>query len=428
MKIGFRRFSLPVIVLLIASLGLPSALFAADKRSISETDLFKFVWIADPQISPDGSRVVFVRVRVNQKSDRYETALWIVPAAGGPARQLTAGPRDGGPRWSPDGKTLAFIRSAEKDGKPQPPQIYLLSLDGGEAQQLTDAPRSPGGFEWSPDGKMLAFVSREEPNKDAPNPEGPGKEKDRVSDVRVITKAVYRFNGAGYFNPRAHAHIWTVSAAAGDKPKPRQLTKGNFDEGNMSWSQDGSRIYFSTNRVAEPYYGEPRTELYSIDREGGDERLVLSFDGGMGNYSFSGDGKRIAFSGVQNHKPVRSYGQPDVFLMNNESSAKPQNLTANYDFDIGGGLTGDQRAPRGASPGGVTWSKDGRWLFVNVAEHGSSNLKRIEAATGRVEPLTTGAQEVVSYTATPDASRMALVISTSTNVGDLFLLDAGSGK
>jgi dipeptidyl aminopeptidase/acylaminoacyl peptidase len=430
MKTGFRRLSLPVIVLLIFALELPSALFAADKRMITETDLFKFVWIADPQISPDGSRVAFVRVWVNQKLDRYETALWMVPTIGGPARQLTAGPRDAGPRWSPDGRTLAFLRSGEKDGKPAPPQIYLLPFDGGEAQQLTEQPRSPAGLEWSPDGKTIAFVSREDPSKDAPNPEEGAKEKDRVSDVRVITKAVYRFNGAGYLNPKSHTHIWTVSAPAvsGDKPKPRQITKGNFDEGNMSWSPDGSRIYFVANRIAEPYYGEPRTDLYSVNRDGGDERLIVSFDGGMRDFSFSSDGKRIAFGGVQTHKPVQSYTQPDLFVMSNAPGAKPQNLTTGYDFDIGGGIGGDQHAPRGGSPGGVTWSSDGRWIYVNVAEHGASNLKRIDAATGKVEPLTKGAQEVVAYTATPDASKMALVVATSTNIGDLFLLDTASGK
>ncbi|HSB10864.1 MAG TPA: S9 family peptidase, partial [Blastocatellia bacterium] len=192
-----RRTFAGLALLLAVALSLPAALLAAEKRTISEMDLFKFVWIADPQISPDGSRVAFVRVWVNQKADRYDSALWIVPTDGGPARQLTAGPRDAGPRWSPDGKLLAFIRSGEKDGRPQPPQIYLLSFDGGEAQQLTDAPRSPAGFEWAPDGKSIAFVSREDASKETPNPEEAGpKDKDktpeRVSDVRVITKAVYR--------------------------------------------------------------------------------------------------------------------------------------------------------------------------------------------------------------------------------------------
>jgi dipeptidyl aminopeptidase/acylaminoacyl peptidase len=429
-----RTFS-GLALLLVVALSLPAALLAADKRAITEMDLFKFVWIADPQISPDGSRVAFVRVWVNQKADRYDTALWIVPTSGGPSRQITAGPRDGSPRWSPDGKTLAFIRSPERDGRPQPAQIWLMSLDGGEAQPLTDTPRSPAGFEWSPDGKTIAFVSREDPSKEKekPNPEDPeakDKAPEHVSDVRVISKAVYRANGGGYLNPKLHGHIWTVSvpAMAGEKPKQKQITRGNFDEGNISWSPDGSRIYFGASRLAEPYYESPRSDLYSVSRDGGDERNVLSFDGGMRDYTFSNDGKRIAFGGVQGHKPVQSYTQPDLFVMNNEPGAPPKNLTANYDFDIGGGIGGDQRAPRGGSPGSVTWSKDDRWIYVNVAEHGAANLKRIDAATGKVEPLTSGNHEVVSYSATPDASRMALVISTSTNTGDLFLLDTGSGK
>src|SRR5437870_2008480 len=138
MKTGFRRFSSLLVVALIISLVIPTRSLGADKRMITETDLFKFVWIADPQISPEASRVVFVRVWVNQKADRYDSALWIVSTNGGAARQLTAGPRDGGPRWSPDGKTLAFIRSAEKNGKQHPPQVNLLSLNGVEAHQPTD--------------------------------------------------------------------------------------------------------------------------------------------------------------------------------------------------------------------------------------------------------------------------------------------------
>src|SRR5207302_2873058 len=100
-----RRVKAWFTLLLIIALLMPVPAFGADKRMITETDLFKFAWIADPQISPDGSRVAFVRLWVNQKADRYDSALWIVPtsgkADGSSARQLTAGPRDSTPRWSP---------------------------------------------------------------------------------------------------------------------------------------------------------------------------------------------------------------------------------------------------------------------------------------------------------------------------------------
>ena len=192
------RYRQALLFCLISALSVVAA--ATDKRPITETDLFRFVWVADPQIAPDGSRVAFVRTTVNQKADRYESALWIVSTAGGPPRQLTAGPRDTTPRWSPDGKRLAFVRSAEKDGRPQPPQIYLLPLDGGEALALTDVARGAAGMEWSPDGKTIAFMSADEPRKEKTMTEG-GEVKDKqpehVSDVRVINKAVYRSNGPG---------------------------------------------------------------------------------------------------------------------------------------------------------------------------------------------------------------------------------------
>jgi dipeptidyl aminopeptidase/acylaminoacyl peptidase len=419
---------------LIAALYLPASLLGAEKRAITEMDLFKFVWIADPQISPDGSRVAFVRVWVNQKADRYDSALWIVPTNGAPARQLTAGPRDSSPRWSPDGKQLAFVRSAEKESRPQPPQIYLLTFDGGEAQPLTDVPRGAGAPEWSPDGKTIAFAGSEDlSKKDKAMTEG-GEVKDkppeRVSDVRVITRATYRSNGPGYLNPKVKSHIWTVAvpASLGETPKAKQITKGNFDEGNFRWSPDSKRIYFTANRVLEPYYEPPRTDLFSIAPDGSDEKKIISFDGGMRGYSFSNDGKRLALGGSLTRKPIQSYTQPDLFVADNAAGATPKNLTADYDFDIGGGLAGDQRAPRGGSPSGVVWSKDARWLYVNVAEHGRANLKRIDAATGKVEPVTTGDHEVQGYSATPDASKMALLISSSVNIGDLFLLDTASGR
>ena len=97
------------------------------KRSITEKDLWDFVWIGDPQISPDGSRVAFVRVTVNEKKEGYNTSIWSVPTAGGEEpHQLTKGDHDSTPRWSPDGKYLLFLRATEKEGKPEPPRAYSM--------------------------------------------------------------------------------------------------------------------------------------------------------------------------------------------------------------------------------------------------------------------------------------------------------------
>ena len=99
-------------------------------RPIAETDLYRLRWVADPELSPDGSRIAYVQVTVNSKRDGYETGLWIAPADGGASRRLTSGSHDLAPAWSPDGRSLAFLRSVKDSGEQQPPQVYLLRDNG----------------------------------------------------------------------------------------------------------------------------------------------------------------------------------------------------------------------------------------------------------------------------------------------------------
>jgi dipeptidyl aminopeptidase/acylaminoacyl peptidase len=411
---------------LLATFCLAIALPGADRRSIAETDIYSFRWIANPRISPDGSRIVYTHVNVNQKKDGYDTSLWIIPAGGGTARQLTSGPRDTSPQWSPDGKMLAFARSFEKDGKPQPGQIFLLSMEGGEARPLTDLPKGAGGPVWSPDGRAIAFSSTNIPPDFEKKKEGEEK-----TDVRVITKAVYRMNGAGYLEPDRPGHIWTVDVpkTPGEVQKAKQVTTGEFSEGDIVWSRDGSQIYFTSRRVREAYYETPHSDLYVVKATGGDITRIASLDGPIGNMALSPDGTRMSFSGaidIGKDGVQRSYSQPDLFITSLQPGSTPKNVTANYDYDIAGGIGGDQAPPRGSGPSKPFWSKDGRFIFVGAAEEGRANLKRIDAETGKVEALTTGDHDVFSYSATPDASKAAVLISTTTNIGDLYVVDVAS--
>src|SRR5713226_9526151 len=250
----------------------------AQKRNITEKDLSDFVWIGDPQVSPDGSRVAFVRVTVNEKKDGYNTAIWTVSPATGESRQLTAGPRDSSPRWSPDGQYLCFVRVPEKDGRPDVPQLFMLAMSGGDSFQFTTMTRGAGGPQWSPDGKMIAFGNSATPedlakaaprNQPSPGPtpaEAKKPEEPRESDVRVITRAVYRFNGAGYTDPKHPNHIWVVTApkTSDEKVTPKQLTSGRFSEDNVTWAKDSSQIYYASDRIDEPYYELPSTTVYSV--------------------------------------------------------------------------------------------------------------------------------------------------------------------
>jgi len=412
--------------LLAAALAAPAAPAIAAGRPITETDLFRFTWVADPQISPDGRRVAFVRVTVNEKKDKYDTAIWAVDAEGGrAARPLTSGPQDLSPRWSPDGRRLAFTRAVEKAGKLQPPQLYVMTMDGGEARALTEVPKGASSPTWSPDGRMLAFTSTANPRDLERAGKKGGEADERESDVRVVTRAVYRNNGRGFLDATRPAHVWTIEVPeTGDKATPRQVTSGEFEETSPAFAPDGRTLFFVSNRVKEPYYLTPDSDVFSIPVGGGEMTVAASIDGTISEFALSADGKRLAFQGTPRGEPVRSYDQPELYLTDVGSKAAPRLLTGGYDGDVGAGLTGDQRAPRGSLSAGPIWSRDGRSLFVRTADHGRANLQRVDAASGKIEALTTGDQEIVAYDATPDGGRLALVVSTPTEVGDLYVLDA----
>jgi len=439
--------------------------FAADKRLITEKDLFDFVWIGDAQVSPDGSRVVFVRVTVNEKKEGYNTSVWMVSTSGTETpHRLTTGERDSTPRWSPDGKSLAFTRSTEKDGKPEPPQLCMLSMGGGDAFSFTSLPKGASDPRWSPDGKLIVFSSSSNPDdlekqekkkrKDeeqkrsgdssASSSTSPAKDPDkskadgaaknpeseRESDVHVITRAVYRSNEEGYLDFKRPGHLWIVNAprTPDEKVQPRQLTRGRFDEDDPIWSKDSSQIFFTTLHNDEPYYDTQKTEICSIPVAGGEPTKITTVEMNVGAMALSPDGKQVAFTGSV-EEPVNSYTQPDLWVLDLVKDAKPRNLTGGFDFDVGASVFGDNGSPRAGGGNVPIWTPDGKAIVENFAREGRTNIGSFDVATGTLTELTKGDQAVPRFrAAAPDLSKLVYLVSTPTRLNDLFWLDRISGE
>jgi dipeptidyl aminopeptidase/acylaminoacyl peptidase len=211
-----------------------------------------------------------------------------------------------------------------------------------------------------------------------------------------------------------------------DSAKPKQLTNGPFEDGSPVWSSDGARIYFLSERALEPYYGLQRGALLAIPADGGTAQKVAEIQGAIGSFSVSRGGKRIAFRG-QALKPVHSYTPSGLYVVDATPGATPRNVTSAYEYDIGDRLAGDQHPPRGRGDGHPVWTTDGNGIIDTVTQEGSCNLQIVDMASGDVRPYTTGDHEVVSFSASADGSRLALLIATPTNIGDIFLAD-GAGS
>ena len=425
-----------VVIALMTTLVAQDASHPTDsqRRFISEKDLFDFIWVANPQVSPDGSRVAFTHVNVDDKKTGYETSICVVATDGKQAPiRLTNGKHDSQPRWAPDGSRLVFVRGGDKDetGKPKPSQLAMLALTGGEAWIITDLPKGAAGPVWSPDGTQIAFMSTttqddvDKAKKKVTKSADTKGSDDHESDVHIISRAVYRSNDDGYLDFKRHDHIWLVDvpSASDEMPKPVQLTSGNYDEEQMVWNGDGSRLYFLTRRVDEPYYELPSTDIYSVPTAGGIPEKLATIPMGIYGLVLSPDGKQIAFRGSVN-EPVRSYSQPDLWVMDIAQSAKPQNLTANYDFDIGGAVGGDNAPPRGGHGRAIYWSSDGRWIYDTVEIRGRTPIVRVDSRTGDVSELTHGDQSVLDFSTNPNGSTMVALISSPVMIGDLFLISS----
>src|SRR5260370_10578089 len=131
-----------ICFLCLGSLG-SQASRAQSKRGVTPEDYFSFKFMGDPHISPDGKVVAYVVTGIDQKNNRRESSISIVPIDGSaaPRRFSADGLSSNSPRWSPDGKTLAFLSARSSDlpaGETAKSQIYLLSIaGGGEAMTLS---------------------------------------------------------------------------------------------------------------------------------------------------------------------------------------------------------------------------------------------------------------------------------------------------
>src|SRR5437870_3782616 len=232
-------------------------------------DLARFRDVRDPQISPDGQWIAYVVSTIDTKDDKSVTHIWMTGYEGKNDRQITfSQDSETAPRWSPDGKYLSFTSS--RPGKAKGSQVWLLDRGGGEAMQLTELKGRLQGFEWSPDSKRLALVVGDpDPEADLnnpPTPEGgagaPGAAaKPKAPKPIVIDRYRFKQDGQGYLLSGRHSYIYLFDI---ESKKLDRLTTGKVDESAPSWSPDGSRIGFTSNRTEDPDR-EPSAQIFVAD-------------------------------------------------------------------------------------------------------------------------------------------------------------------
>jgi len=333
-----------------ATLLLAMVAVAAPERPFERMDVFELEWASDPQISPDGERVVYVRNGMDIMTDERTGRLWLVAADGARHEPLTGDDRnESGAVWSPDGTRIAYVAEAGDDGG----EIFLYWLDSGKRTSLTQLETKPSGLSWSPDGERLAFSMRvpEAPPSlvDAPDkPEG----ADWADRPRITTRVTYERDGSGYLEPGFH-HYFIVPAVGGT---PRQVTSGAWHHRDTPrWTPDGESLVFSANRNADWELDFVESDIFRVEVASGEVTRLTDRDGPDEDPVVSPDGSLIAWRGYDDE--VQTYQVDRLYVM-----------------EIDGGGKRELLRELDRSVSGLAWNREGDGVYFQYADQGVTRI------------------------------------------------------
>lgn len=391
------------------------------KRPMTIDDLYRINNVEDPQISPDGKSIAYVRVTLDKFDNTYHRNIWLSATDGSEPIQLTRSNKDSHPRWSPDGKTLMFVSS-----RGEKPQVYLLPVGepGGEARVLTSVQNGALAPEWSADGVHIAFLSpmradereqedsgeEQEAPKDSLEAKHRKERQEQDDKERLDPYFMWRipYREGTRFRDGRFAQIYVMPVAEGDeKAKPRRLTNVDADHSPGQWSPDGHFIY--TSRQIDPANDEPFRDsgLYRIVVESGEATLLTDDSHTCFSPVPSPDGQWLAYARL----PLGGGGTLEANVRLTVMPAE-------------GGESRDLNIELDRSVNEFEWVADSDALIFSIDDYGDVPICKVSVDGDDVEKLVSGTFKANAFSI-GGKGELAFSVSTPVNPGELYYLPAG---
>ena len=391
------RMSLPspalTAVVALTWLGIQSPIKGQETVRLSLDHYMDLETVSGPQISPDGSRVVYTRSWFDMVNDRRESSIWIMETDGSRNRHLLEG---AGVRWSPDGTRILFTAPGEPGGA----QIHVRWMDAeGATSQVTRLDNGPGNVRWSPDGDWIAFTSRVDDRANFAGVSLPDRPDGAqwTAGPKIVERAGYKRDRSGYVDT-GWTHLFVVPAEGGT---PRQLTRGDWNHNGIAWSPDGTEIYFTSYRTEDWDAPEnwQESDIYAVEVVTGSIRRLTDKRGADGSPVPSPDGSLIAYISGDEH--ADTYRNSRIHVMNRDGSGQ-RSISGDYD----------------RQSGGLMWAPDGSGLYFSVSREGYRSL-HFASVDGGVERRTEGSH-LMTLSSLSDEGMAVGTISSAYEPGDLY--------
>ena len=325
-------------------------------------DVFELQYVRDPQISPDGTKIVYVRTEMDIMKDGRTSSLWIINSDGTNHQKLTSNIfNESNPVWSPDGKRISFISSID-DGNGS--EIHVYWMNSGQYSSISQLDGSPRSLKWSPDGNYLAFVMFV-PEKTLQLVSPPRKPKNAnwAEKPRITDRLKHEADGSGYMK-EGFSQIFMISSTGG---KPIQVTTEKFNHYAFDWMSDSDGFVFSSNYTEDWEYDFRNSEIYSIQVNGSNLQQLTDRNGPDMGAAVSPDGKSIAYLGYEDK--VQTYQINNLTIMDIDGGNK---RTINIELD--------------RNIESLKWSADGKNLYFMYDNYGNTKIATTNLS-GRVRKL-----------------------------------------
>ena len=363
-----------VLLVVVSAVGFA----AAETQPFSVHDLVAMQRVADPQPSPDGSRVAFVVTTMDLEANKGFKDIWLAATDGSGALQLTTNSdSDFSPRWAGDG-TLYFLSTRSGSS-----QVWRIELSGGEALQVTDLPLDVEVLKVGPAGEALYAGIAVFPDCSDSIP---------CSVDRLAVRASQQTSGMIYdrlfirhwdtWKDGRRNHVFRIPLDEGVAGVPVDLMQGVDgdcptipwgDDGDFSISSDGKWLAYTAKVVngSEEVWSTD-WDLWAVPTDASQPARCLTEANQAWDAApaFSPDGATLAYLAMV--RPGYEADRYRVVLMD-WATGSTRILTEDWD----------------RSPGSVAWSDDGKYLYASADNIGNHTIFRIDAAGGGVTAVVT---------------------------------------
>ena len=353
-------------------------------RNIGPNDIYRMSTISSPKISPEGNWVLYSVSKIDSSKDKFSSKLYMVSADGKETVALTEQTKGASNyNWSPDGKYISFLAAGREEEEGA--QLYLMDRRGGEPIQVTHIKGELEAYQWFKDGKHLIFTIKDFNYADT------AKSKNRKP--YEIDRYRFKADYEGYLDNRK-THLYGFELAT---KKLDTLTKGNYNESDVSISKDGKMITYASNVSASPDQND-NTSIFLLALGASQSPIKLTtYKGSNRSPKFSPDNLSIAYLQASSEDAYNMYDLQQLAVIDIKTK-NSKLLTKNFDRSIEN----------------IVWANDSKSVYALVEDDRAQNLMQINASTGEVKALTT---EMAVYNAidlNENGTMVALYSNTAT--------------